>query len=67
MKPSVARLAAPAQELAPPRPLSCFEFWPDWLFYAPIAAQWIVLGLRYGDLSLPTAANPSITAGGLCG
>jgi hypothetical protein len=27
----------------------------------------MVLGLRYGDLSLPTAANPHITAGGLCG
>ena len=67
MNSNVARLAAPAQELAAPRPLSHFEFWPDWLFYAPIVAQWIVLGLRYGDLSLPTAANPAITAGGLCG
>jgi len=27
----------------------------------------VALGLRYGDLSLPTAANPQITAGGLCG
>ena len=49
------------------RPVSFFEFWPGWLFYAPIVAQWIALGLRHGDMSLPTAANPLITGGGLCG
>ena len=49
------------------QPLSFFEFWPDWLFYFPVVAHWIALGLRYGDFSLPTAANPTITAGGLCG
>lgn len=49
------------------RPLSFFEFWPDWLFYFPVVAHWIGLGIRHGDFSLPTAANPSITAGGLCG
>jgi len=49
------------------RPLSFFEFWPDWLFYSPVVAHWIALGIRYGDLSLPTAANPAITSGGLCG
>jgi hypothetical protein len=48
-------------------PLSFFEFWPGWLFYAPIVAQWILLGLRYRDFSLPTAANPRIELGGLCG
>ena len=47
--------------------LSFFEFWPDWLFYGPVAVHWIALGIRYGDFSLPTAANPTITAGGLCG
>ncbi len=67
MKFNVGRLVASPRTLTAPRPLSYFEFWPDWLFYAPIVAPWIVLGLRYGDLSLPTAANPSITAGGLCG
>lgn len=46
---------------------SLFEFWPSWLFYAPIALQWFWLGLRWGDLSLPTAANPHIETGGLCG
>ncbi len=50
-----------------PAPVSHFEFWPGWLFYTPIVAQWILLGLRYGDMSLPTAANPRIEVGGLCG
>lgn len=63
-----ARLAA----LAPGarrtgRLTSPFEFWPGWLFHAPIVVQWIALGLRHGDFSLPSAANPHITTGGLCG
>ena len=49
------------------RILSPFEFWPDWLFYTPVVLQWIALGLRYGDFSLPSAANPGIAVGGLCG
>lgn len=58
---------------AGPRPrrgehvVSFFEYWPGWLFYTPIVLQWIALGLRYGDMSLPTAANPRIETGGLCG
>jgi hypothetical protein len=48
-------------------PLSFFEFWPGWMFYTPVVIHWLVLGLRYGDFSLPTAANPHITTGGLCG
>jgi hypothetical protein len=56
------RAASPAEPVA-----SWFEFWPGWLFHAPIVVQWIALGLRHGDLSLPTAANPYITTGGLCG
>jgi len=48
-------------------PLSFFEFWPDWMFYTPVVIHWLMLGLRYGDFSLPTAANPRITTGGLCG
>lgn len=50
-----------------PNPLSLFEFWPRWLFYTPVVAYWILLGLRYRDVTLPTAANPRITTGGLCG
>ena len=51
----------------PGSPLSFFEFWPGWLFYTPVVIHWLMLGLRYGDFSLPTAANPRITTGGLCG
>ena len=47
--------------------LSYFEFWPNWLFYTPVVIYWMALGLRYGDFSLPTAANPNIPTGGLCG
>lgn len=54
---------------APPDPpvVSSFEFWPGWFFYLPVVLQWIALGVRYGDFSLPTAANPTIETGGLCG
>jgi hypothetical protein len=61
------RASATAPLRTSEQPLSFFEFWPDWLFYFPVALHWIALGLRYGDFSLPTAANPTITAGGLCG
>jgi hypothetical protein len=54
--------AAPA-----PRPVSVFEFWPDWAFYGPIVAYWVLLGLRHRSFTLPTAANPRIELGGLCG
>ena len=47
--------------------VSLFEFWPGWLFYIPVVAHWIALGLRHGDFSLPTAANPRVATGGLCG
>ncbi|HEY0183172.1 MAG TPA: D-alanine--D-alanine ligase [Rhodopila sp.] len=49
------------------KPLSFFEFWPGWAFYTPVVIHWLMLGLRHGDFSLPTAANPRITTGGLCG
>jgi len=49
------------------QPLSTFEFWPAWLFYAPVAVQWLAFGLRFGSPLLLTAANPRIVAGGLCG
>jgi hypothetical protein len=61
------RLARVDPPPASPPVVSFFEFWPGWLFYAPVVAQWIALGLRYGDFSLPTAANPCIEVGGLCG
>ncbi|MBO1327413.1 D-alanine--D-alanine ligase [Acetobacter suratthaniensis] len=48
-------------------PLSLFEFWPGWLFYTPVVLYWFVLGFRYRSLTVPTAANPRIVTGGLCG
>lgn len=48
-------------------PLSLFEFWPGFVFYTPIVLYWIAMGIRYGDFSVPTAANPRIETGGLCG
>jgi hypothetical protein len=61
------RAASAAPRASRERPLSFFEFWPDWLFYCPVAVHWIALGIRYRNFMLPTAANPTITAGGLCG
>ncbi len=61
---TLAALAAPVPR---GRDISPFEFLPGWLAYGPIVAQWIALGLRHGSLSLPTAANPRISTGGLCG
>ena len=38
---------------------------PKWLNLIPMIAQWLWLSLRYGSWTLPGAANPRITAGGL--
>jgi hypothetical protein len=62
-----APFAASVRPAARSRDISPFEFWPNWLFYPPILLQWLWLGLRHGDLSLLTAANPALTAGGLSG
>ncbi len=59
----LAGLAPPAAAPA----ISRLEFLPGWITYGPIVATWVALGLWYRDFSLPTAANPSITTGGLCG
>jgi hypothetical protein len=69
MKPADALgLPAPVAARGTAVPLvSFFEFWPSWLFYAPIVAQWVGLALRYRSATLPTAANPLIASGGLCG
>jgi len=41
-----------------------WEFWPPWLFYPPVVAWIILLGLRFRSPALFTAANPAIEAGG---
>jgi hypothetical protein len=48
-------------------PVSFFEFWPGWLFYAPVVIFWIIKAIRYRSITLPTLANPRINAGGVCG
>ena len=50
--------------VAPP---SALEKMPKWAICVPLAVQWFWLGLRYRSLTLPSAANPNITAGGLVG
>lgn len=44
-----------------------WELWPPWLFYPPVALYVLALGLRYRSLTLFTAANPGIPAGGWVG
>lgn len=46
---------------------SILERMPKWLICVPLAAQWCWLSLRYLSLTLPSAANPCITSGGLVG
>ncbi|MEO5961207.1 MAG: VTT domain-containing protein, partial [Opitutaceae bacterium] len=41
-----------------------WEFWPMWAIYPPVVLQILWLGLRYRSLTLFTAANPGISAGG---
>jgi hypothetical protein len=47
--------------------ISHFEFWPGWLFYAPIWLWIIGLMIRYRSIRLPLAANPGFPAAGLVG
>lgn len=67
MKLDALRTAFPRFARPDAPPVSFFEFWPSWLFYTPVVAYWIALGLRHRDFALPTAANPEIELGGLCG
>lgn len=52
---------------AAPLTRGALERMPKWLICVPLALQWLWLGLRYGSLTLPSAANPGITSGGLVG
>jgi membrane protein DedA with SNARE-associated domain len=44
-----------------------WEFWPACLFYAPVVPWLLWLGLRHRGLTVWTAANPGIPAGGVVG
>ncbi len=47
--------------------VGAFERLPKWLNLVPMLTQWLWLGLHYGSVTLPSCANPNITAGGLVG
>jgi hypothetical protein len=47
--------------------MGTLERLPKWLNLIPMIVQWLWLSLRYGSLTLPSAANPEIAAGGLVG
>ena len=44
-----------------------WEFWPAWLFYAPVMLWVLILSFRYRGLATMTASNPGIPDGGLVG
>ncbi len=66
-KPSSAALTLAGLRPRHAPAVSFFEYWPGWLFYTPVVLHWLWLGVRYGGFTLPTAANPHISTGGLCG
>jgi membrane protein DedA with SNARE-associated domain len=47
--------------------LSRWEFWPAWLFYAPVAIWVAILALRHRGFTTITACNPGIEDGGVVG
>ena len=49
------------------RRVSVAERIPPVLFYIPFGLYWIYLSIRYRSVTLPSAANPMIEAGGLWG
>ncbi len=44
-----------------------WEFWPAWLYYIPIVAWILWLGVKHRSWTAFTAANPAIEAGGVVG
>ena len=46
---------------------STLERMPKWLICVPLVMQWLWLSLRFGSATLPSSANPALTAGGLVG
>jgi membrane protein DedA with SNARE-associated domain len=44
-----------------------WEFWPMWIFYAPVAVYYLWLGIRFRGFGLPAIANPGMVRGGLVG
>jgi hypothetical protein len=48
-------------------PVGRLERLPKWLNLVPMLVQWVWLSLRHRSLTLPSCANPALTAGGLVG
>ncbi len=46
---------------------SRWEFWPPYLFYLPVIAHIVYLGIKFRSWTLFTAANPAIPSGGFVG
>ncbi len=44
-----------------------WEFWPPWMFYPPVVAYVLWLGLKHRSPTLFTAANPGMPASGFIG
>jgi membrane protein DedA with SNARE-associated domain len=44
-----------------------WEFWPPWVFYLPLVPWYVLLAVRYRGLTVWTAVNPGIPAGGVVG
>ena len=60
--------AAPSRETLREAPrVGRLERLPKWLNLVPMIAQWAWLSLRYRSITLPSCANPALTAGGLVG
>lgn len=38
--------------------LTCWEFWPPWIFYIPVALNVIRLAVKYRGITLPLCTNP---------
>ena len=60
--PHLARIARSIGER-----IAKWEFWPGWIFYAPVVVHYLTLALKHRSLTLPTAANPGIEHGGFVG
>jgi hypothetical protein len=44
-----------------------WEFWPPWMFYPPVLAYMAYLMAKHRSMTVFTAANPAILAGGFIG
>ena len=49
------------------RRLTRWEFWPIWALYPPVLLYVLWLGIKHRSLTLFTAANPGMPAGGVAG